>query len=241
MMIDRQLKPSYAMTVPSTKQKIRFRPFVVREEKVLLMAQESGKDDELLQAMRDTVAACISPPDAVDIMNSPKFDVEFLFLNIRAKSVKEIANPAIQCKECQEPVTVTAELEKAVVVFPDASKDRTIRVDDRTAVVFRYPGVGDLANIKGKADFDGMLTMMAGCVESITVGDKVSLKKDVTQEEVKDFFEGMTSPEFSKLVGFFTEQPYVCLNVQVDCPKCKASYSVEVRDSNSFFRSASRT
>lgn len=225
--------PRHSIILPSTKRAMTFRPLLVKEEKVLLMALESGDETEMLRAVRNMVAGCMEiDPDEVRKMC--QFDLEYLLLQIRAKSVKEVATPGFQCPECEKYTTVEIPLDKIIVDFP-AESGLLIRLGDHMCFRMRYLNLQD-GETKIAETAEKLLDAIANCVVSITIDETThTVGSDITLEEVKDFFDGLTQDEFAKILAFFQNPPSISYPFDFKCKHCQHERKMEVRGIKSFF------
>ena len=233
--------PTYELEVPSTDEKIKYRPFLVKEEKILLMAMESKDNAQIINAVKDIVKSCTF--DKVDVSTMPMFDMEYIFLNIRAKSVGEVSNLKILCPDDKKTYAdVEIDLTKVEVQVDDEHTNKII-VDEgrKLGVVLKYPTMSILksgTNIDN-ANMDQIFDMLTTCVDHIFEGEKIYPAKDSTPQEIKEFFEGLSQESFSKIKNFFDTMPRVRHDIEVTNPVTKVKSKVTLQGLNDFFESAS--
>lgn len=227
--------PKFTVKLPSTDREIRFRPFVVKEEKVLLMAAESKDSKTMMQAMTDVATACIE--DDVDVSKLPYFDVEYLFLNLRAKSVGEKAKleyrhtngvnySGIVC-ETVTPVEIDLETVKVSGFNGAAMK---FNVTDKYGVVMRYPTLSDVANIStGGAELD----LIARCLVSVYDDNDVFDPDDL--DDAKKFIESLNAQQFKKISDFFENAPKLRHTVKYKCAGCGQEDEISLEGIADFF------
>jgi hypothetical protein len=231
--------PEYFLELPSTGQKVKFRPFVVREEKVLLLALESEDISEMSNAVKNVLAACVKG-DNLDIETLPTFDIEYLFLNIRGKAVGEEIELNILCPDDGEtyaPVKIFID-EIQVTKNPEHSKQ--IKINDSLMMEMRYPSLEQF--IKTNFDFQNKknqleqsIDLIASCVDKIYNQEEVWTSSDVTQQEIVDFLEGFNSQQFQKIESFFETMPKLEHKVEVVNPETKVESEVTLTGLSNFF------
>jgi hypothetical protein len=231
--------PEYFLELPSTGQKVKFRPFVVREEKVLLLALESEDISEMSNAVKNVLAACVKG-DNLDIETLPTFDIEYLFLNIRGKAVGEEIELNILCPDDGEtyaPVKIFID-EIQVTKNPEHSKQ--IKINDSLMMEMRYPSLEQF--IKTNFDFQNKknqleqsIDLIASCVDKIYNQEEVWTSSDVTQQEIVDFLEGFNSQQFQKIESFFETMPKLEHKVEVVNPETKVESEVTLTGLSDFF------
>ena len=226
------------MTIPSTGQEIKYRPFVVREEKVLLTAIESDDAQQISNAMRDIVEVCTFKE--VDVKALAMFDLELIFLKLRAASVGENAEIALTCsnEECkhQNPVKINlAEVE----LKGDPKASAVVQITDTVGVSLKYPTVlkveDTLKASKPEAAIDIAIAMIAASIESIHDVDSVYPASESTAKELVDFIESLNKEQFTKVQEFFDNFPKLKEDVEFTCEKCKTVNNVTLEGLNDFF------
>ena len=227
----------YELTLPSQQKAINYRPFLVKEEKILLMALEEGKPESMLNAMKSIVSACTF--DEIKPNELPMFDLEYVVLQIRAKSVGEIANLRILCPDDLKEKSycdVKVDLSK-IEVHVDDDHTPNIVIDDerKMGVVMRYPGLGDISStmIEAEAKISDTYDMIANSIVEVYEGEESH--KDFTKKELTDFLEGLTSEQMVKIQKFYTSAPRLEHKVMVTNPKTKVESEVTLRGLSDFF------
>jgi hypothetical protein len=227
----------YELMLPSKQMSVSFRPFLVKEEKVLLMAMESGKPKEMLSAIKEIVKSCTFGEVVAD--NYPMFDIEYVFLQIRAKSVGEVAKIKLLCPDDNETYAQAEVDLSKVEVFVDDDHTQTIMLDEsrKLGVTMRYPALKDIdeSALIGDISIENTYTMITGCIETIFEGDKVHLTKDVTPEELKEFVDGLTAEQMRKLSKFYNTMPRLEHKLMVKNPKTEVESEVTLKGLASFF------
>ena len=233
--------PKYQLTIPSTKEKITYRPFLVREEKVLLTALESSDGTAMLHSMADVVKTCTD--GKVDASSYPLFDIEYIFLHLRMKSVGEVCEMILPCQnsECGEKVTVKLDLDTIDMNVPD-EKSKVIEIDNKLGLTLRYPTIKEAEKYDGVEDTSGTIVgMIVDCIESIYDEEEVYQAKDHTREELEQFVESIPSASFQKIVEFFENIPKLQHTIEFKCPKCKKKSVYKLEGLSDFFEYASST
>jgi len=225
--------PTYELELPSTGEIIKYRPFLVKEQKLLLIAQESGEEKQIANAMGELVNSCTF--GKVNTKSAPMFDIEYLFLKIRGKSVGEKVKLNLICPD-DGKTTVPYELNLENVecqVQDDHSNE--IQINEDIKIVFRYPLLNDLQNVKASAgDSEKTFHFMECCIDSIHSGDDVFQRIDIKDKELSDFIEQFTNEQFEKITQFFNTMPKLRHVVKVTNPKTKKKNEILLEGLESF-------
>tara|TARA_Y100001963_G_scaffold152572_1_gene237677 strand:+ start:5728 stop:6435 length:708 start_codon:yes stop_codon:yes gene_type:complete len=226
--------PTYELELPSTGETIKFRPFLVKEQKHLLMAMESEEGNMMKDTLGQLVSNCTF--EAVDPLKLPMFDVEYLFLQIRAKSVGETVTLNLLCPD-DEKTRVKKEVKLAdVAVHMGNDHTNEIKVTDNIKIVMRYPNLQDYLKISDKlGDVETVFEMMRICIEEIHEGDKVHQKIDVSDVELSEFIDNLPSDVIDRMGEFFDTMPKLQHVIKVTNPKTKKKGEVKVEGLQSFF------
>ena len=228
--------PKYKLKVPSTGKMITYRPFLVKEEKILLTAMETGDDESvLLQALFDILEKCIETKN-VNIREFAPFDMEYIFLQLRAKSVGEEAEMNIVCsnEECKKSFEYAVNLTDLKVI-KNKKHTNKIQLSDELGVIMKYPNM-EIANTFFKnSDTEELFKMVASCIDSIYTQDEVFSHKDHTAEELENFIEQLSPEFFQKIMQFFETMPTMKNELDCKCPFCKKETKVVVRGVDDFF------
>ena len=229
--------PEYRLNVPSTDEEIRYRPFLVKEEKVLLIAQETGTDKATYNAIRTIIKSCTL--DEIDIDKLPLFDMEYIFLNIRAKSVGEVAKLKVKCPDDEETeVDVEVDLTK-IQVQMDENHDARIELTDDIGVLMQYPNFGTVSNQnietpKGQ-ETEKLFDMISDCMYQIWHGEETYDAMDYSTKERKAFLDSLNHQQFEKLQSFFETMPTLKHDIEVTNPKTKVTSTLTLQGLASFF------
>ena len=228
--------PEYSLVVPSTGVEVKYRPFLVKEEKLLLIAQETGDEKSLYGAIKNLIHNCCHGQLDVDTM--PLFDVEYVFLQLRSKSVGEMAEVLVICPDDGETeVKVKVNLNELTVELP--SKDHNkIKLTDDIGIVMAYPNLASVlltAVDKDKNTSELMFDTILECMFQIWQGEEVFAATDYSHKEILDFIDSLSHDQFEKIQQFFETMPSVKKEVEVTNPKTKIVSKVDIEGMNSFF------
>src|SRR5210317_144931 len=230
--------PRYELTLPSTDTIVPFRPFLVKEEKILMIAMESNDNKEIISATKEILKACTF--DKIDVNKLPLFDIEYIFLQIRSKSVGEISKFKILCPDDRETYAdVELDLSK-INVQVDDEHTNNILIDEnkKLGIVFNYPTLEmtqagfDMANV----DADKLCDIMTSTIDYIYEGEKLYPAKDSTKEELKTFVESLPQKTFEKIKLFFDTMPQLRHEIEVENPKTKVKSNITLKGIRDFFQ-----
>jgi len=230
--------PRYELTLPSTDKVVQFRPFLVKEEKVLLVAMESNNNGEIINATKEILNACTY--EKLEIEKLPIFDIEYIFLQIRSKSVGEIANFKMLCPDDKQTyANVEVDLTKVNVQVDDEHTNNIVIDENRKlGVVFNYPTLEMTKagfNVD-ETDINTLFDIMITSIDHIYEGEKIYPAKDSTKEELKTFLESLPQKTFEKIKTFFETMPQLRHTVEVENPKTKVKNTIELKGIRDFFQ-----
>ncbi len=234
--------PRYELTLPSQETKVQYRPFLVKEEKILYVALESGDEKEMQQATKQILKSVTF--DKLNVEELPTFDVEYIFLQVRAKSVGEIAKFKIICPDDKETYgDVEVDLSKVEVQVDDAHTNNIVLDEKRNlGVVMKYPNMKVLYSQEFKSlKYEDIINLIIGCVEYIYEGEKNYPVSESTLEELKDFFESLPQEQFGKIRKFFESMPRLRHETKVKNPKTGVESKITFSGLQDFFGLASPT
>ncbi len=230
--------PTYQMVLPSTKKTVNYRPFLVKEEKLLVLALESEDQKQITTAIKSVIKNCIGTR-GIKVENLPTFDIEYLFLNIRGKSVGEEVEVLITAPddgETQVPVKITLD---DINVIESEGHDKTIQLDDNLRMDMKYPSLDQfISNNFGIGDdmtLDKSFEVIASCIDKIYNEEEVWDSSDVSKKELLEFLEGMNSSQFKEIEKFFETMPKLSHTVEVTNPKTGEKSDVTLEGLSSFF------
>ena len=238
MPLPKIVAPTYTLELPSTGQEISYRPFLVKEEKVLVIALESEDNKQITNAIKTVIKNCISTK-GIKVETLPTFDIEYLFLNIRGKSVGEEIEVNVICPDDEvTQVPVTIDLDDIQVQKSDEHTNK-IKLDDTLMMEMKYPSLDEF--IKNNFDFndensmDQSFNLIASCVSNIFSEDEVWAAEDCTKKEIKEFLEQMNSAQFKDIEKFFETMPKLSHTIKVTNPNTKVESDVVLEGLASFF------
>ena len=227
--------PTYELVVPSTDEKVKFRPFLVKEEKILLIAMEAQEQSGILNAVKDIVKSCTF--DKFDVNKAPIFDIEYIFLNIRAKSVGEVSTVNLRCPDDNETFVQTdIDLTKVDVQLTKGHTNK-IELTDEMGMIMTYPTLDSFTDSTTVINASNMLDVIASCVAQIydKKGEDVYDAKDSTKQEIVDFIESLNSKQFKEIQNFFDTSPKLTHTVTIENPKTKVKSDITLTGLNDFF------
>ena len=225
--------PKYSVDIPSMKKTVKFRPFLVKEEKVLLLAMESDEEDQVLGAILDTIDSCIM--DEINITQLTTYDIEYLFTKIRGKSVGETTRVKLKCETCETENEVVIPLDDIQVVGDDI--DPVIELQPGMQLEMRHPSYYELKNdenIQSGETAAATFAMIRHCLKSIKTEDSLITLKDESVKEVDEFIESMNTEQFEKVREFVETIPAMKHDVEFDC-SCGHHNKIELKGMQSFF------
>ena len=230
--------PTYELELPSTGATVKYRPFLVKEEKVLVIALESEDNKQITNAIKAVLKSCILSK-GIKVEDLPTFDIEYLFLNIRGKSVGEDIDVNITCPDDEKTqVAMTIALDE-IEVQKDDNHTNKIKVDDSIMMEMKYPSLDQF--IKNNFDFndknqmDQSFNLIVSCVDKIYTEDEVWAAADCTKKEMKDFLEQMNSTQFKEIESFFDTMPKLSHTLKITNPNTKVESDVVLEGLASFF------
>jgi len=225
--------PTYRLTLPSTGEEIKYRPFLVREQKVLLIAQQSEKDQEIADAIGELVRACTF--DRIDTNNAPMFDVEYIFLQLRSKSVGEKVELTLTCPDDEETkVPIEVDLNDVQIQVSNEHTNE-LSLSDTIKMIMKYPVLGDMKGIPKSANqVQQVFHILTNCVKEIHFDEQVFNRVDISEKEINDFIDQMTTEQFSLVMNFFDTMPKLRHVISIKNPKTEVESEVIVEGLASF-------
>jgi len=223
----------YKTVIPSLNKEIEYRPYLVKEEKILMIALESKDSNQILGALKDVIVSCVY--NDIDANQLTMFDIEALFLRLRSKSVGEKTEVTAKCDDCETE-------NKTEILFDDIempvvkSSTITIELTKDVGVVMSYPKIGNLEkqdkNVEG---VEGLTEILIDSIDSIYDADDVYPAQDSKREEIKEFIDSLNSGQFSKLTDFFTDSPSLKYDLEFKCKNCGKDNNIELKGLDNFF------
>ena len=230
--------PTYELVLPSTGKKVKYRPFLVREEKILILALESENTKQITTAIKSILKECISTR-GVKVDDLPTFDIEYLFLNIRGKSVGEALDLMVTCPddgETQVPVKIFID---EIQVQKDSEHTQDIKLDDTLTLRMKYPSLNQF--IQNNFDFseddsvDASFDIISSCIDQVYNEDESWAASDCTKKELKEWIETLNTNQFKEVESFFTTMPKLSHTLKVKNPKTKVESDITLEGLTSFF------
>jgi hypothetical protein len=235
MPLPKLVAPTYELELPSTGQKIKYRPFLVKEEKILLLAMESEDEKQMINAVKAILKNCIQTKLKVDDL--AVFDIEYLFLNIRAKSVGEEIELNITCPDDGETVVpVTLNVEDIQIKKSD-DHERIISLTDSISLVMKYPSMEMFVqnNFTGNMKSEDVFDLATSCIDQVIEGEDVFEVKSFSKKEIDEFLDSLDTSQFLKVQKFFETMPKLSHTVTVMNPNTKKENEVVIEGLASFF------
>lgn len=236
--------PIYNVKLLSTGKSLRFRPFTVKEEKLFLMANEGEDLTTVVDTIKQILNNCIL--DEFDIDSLPLFDIEHLFLNIRARSIGEVVNLKYKCnnnvldeetkeeKKCNNVVQIDLNV---LDIHPEKQEGHTTKIEitEKLGIIMKYPNFETLKKFKDVSEADSIIKMAVNCIDYVYDADKIYYAKDSQEEDLIEFIESMQSKDLEKIKTFFDTMPKVKKDVDFKCNKCGHEEKIEVEGIQNFF------
>jgi hypothetical protein len=232
MTLPKIVTPTYELEIPSSKEKITYRPFLVKEEKILLLAQESEKDSEMLLALKQIINNCTY--EKVEVEKLPMFDLEYIFLQIRAKSVGEVVDLKLLCEDDGETYAdVQVNLDEIDVEFTEGHSN-SIQLTDEVGIIMSYPQI-NMMDLSSDSGTENVFGIIKNSINQITEGETVYERADFTEKDINEFLDSLTTEHFKLIQEFFETMPRLRHEVKFKNPKTKKQNKITLEGLNSFF------
>jgi hypothetical protein len=235
--------PIYDLVLPLSKKKIKYRPFLVKEEKILMMAMESEDEDSVMNAIKQIANNCCL--EDIIVEDIPMVDLEYYFLHLRARSVGEVAELQYKCNnkvkdDAGEEKTCNHLVKFDVNIFeiePKKNPEHTnkIELSDELGMVMRYPSLKSIGDISDSAESEKITSILIACIEYIYDKDNIYYRKDIDDSELIEFVDSMTREQFLKVQTFFDTMPKLTKDLEFKCGKCGYTEKIEVEGIQNFF------
>ena len=235
MALPKPIRPEYSTTIPSSGKKIKYQPFSVREEKILMLAAESQDKDEISNAVVNVLTNCVTHPSDFKVEELALFDIEFLFLKTRAKSAGELIKVVIT--DPDDPnFTTTHEIniDKIGVVKTEGHSD-LIQIDEETSIKMRYPDISFFAEGLDTSNVENNTKLISRCISQIIVGEEVFNRSDMTDEEVDEWLDGLTMDKYGKFSEFFNTMPKLAHKITLKNTNTGKNFTLELEGLADFF------
>lgn len=226
----------YELEVPSTGEKVLYRPYLVKEEKILMLAMESEDTSQMIQATKDVIRACTD--NQIDVDQLTMFDLEFIFITLRSKSSGESANVGIKCEECGHKNEVPIHLDK--IYISEINKDnKLIKLTDKIQIEMKYPDLNSIIAIekdKKSNEVEKTFRLIAKSIDSIYHEENVFSASEQSEKELMDFIDQMNSSQFEKIKNFVEQMPQSQIDVEFICESCNHENNLNIKGLQNFFR-----
>jgi hypothetical protein len=221
--------PTYELILPSTGEKIKFRPFLVKEYKILLTTLDS-ENEEINRVVTELVDACTFNKLKIDTLAN--FDIEYIFLNIRAKSIGEITNLLLNCNNCDNQISFDLNLTKAEV---EKTPEHTAKINltDKIIIEMRYPRFDEMIDIYQNFKSDRIVELLSTCIKAVYTEDMIY--DDYTKEELLEFVNSFSKDQFEMIENFFLTMPKLVQHIEQNCDKCGAHNEIKLEGLQNFF------
>ena len=216
--------PYFTTNLPSDNKSITYRPFLVREQKRIMLSEQGGGDKEMLKNLADVLQSCVLESD-MDIQTRPIVDFEHLFLCVRCKSIGEVVELTTTCEQCKTPIEFELSLEEHTI--PQSLPDPMLKLNDKLSCLFKPVSLQCLLNSKNDDD------LIADCIVSVFYNDETYT--EFTKDEFLKFIEPLPAKEYGIIETYFQKQPKLCLNHTCKCPKCNTNKEVQLEGIFNFF------
>lgn len=228
--------PKYKLTIPSTGQKVTFRPFLVKEQKVLLMAMESNDKEQVVMSITDTLQSCIDEP--LNLSALATFDIEYMFTQIRAKSVGESADIIINCSECETGNEIKVILSEIQVEAKPVDKLDAIKLNDIFTIKLKYPDYERMRKVMANDEptvTDALFQLAIGSLDKLLSEDEQINMREESEEELATFLDNLNSEQFEKIMEFVRNLPKLRKEIEFDCSSCAHHNTVTLEGLDDFF------
>ena len=225
--------PKYELIIPSTKKKVKFRPFLVKEQKILLLALETNDEESVLNAIIDTIDACII--DDINVNELSSFDVEYLFVQIRSRSVGEKATLGFTCTNCEEVNQITVDVTKINIDLPVV--DKNIKITDDYTLVMKYPSYKYILDrsVNYESTTESLYQNVILYLDKLKTEDELINFADEPKEEIKAFIDNLTPDQFEPIIKFINNMPKLYHEVKYSCEHCDKENKAVMEGINDFF------
>ena len=225
--------PVYNLVLPSTGQEIKYRPFLVKEQKLFMIAQESDDDDQLFNTMSSILNSCTI--DIVDASNAPIFDIEYVFLKLRAKSVGETAKLKVLCPDDEETYGIVEVKLDEVDVQMTENHTNIVQLSDQIKMVMKYPQLKVMKLIPSTVTgIEQVFAILKYCIHEVHDGDKIYNRVDVGEKDIEDFIESFSTSQLESVINFFNTMPKLRHSIVVTNPKTKVKSDLVLEGLQSF-------
>ena len=228
--------PTYELTLPSSNKKIKYRPFLVKEEKILIIAMESQDTKQIARAVKDVISKCILSK-GIKVEKLSTFDIEYLFLNIRGKSVGEDVEVMVTCPDDNKTKVPTLIKLDDIKIKTSKEHSKDIRLDDNLTLRMKYPSMGEFVKNNFSVDMqvDDTFDLVCSCIEQVFSEEESWAASDCTKKELHEFLEQLDSSQFKKIEQFFETMPKLSHTLKVTNPNTKVESEIVLEGLQNFF------
>jgi len=235
MALPKNIRPEYSTTIPSSGKRIKYQPFSVKEEKILILAAETQDTDEITNAVSNVLTNCITSPQDFNVDELALYDIEYLFLKTRAKSVGEkitvtITDPEDPTYKVDHDINIDK-----IGVVKDKKHTDTINISEDVVIKMKYPDINFFNDGVNINDIASSITLIGKCVSQLVVGEEVFNKVDMTESELTEWLEGLTQSQFQKIIEFFTTMPKLSHTITLKNKKTDKEFTVKLEGLQDFF------
>ena len=235
--------PVHSLTLPSTGKVLKYRPFLIKEEKTLLLAQQSESINTMVDSLKQVIQSCLdvksNQDEPIDVDQFASFDLEYVFTQIRAKSVGEIVDLYLKCDTCEDEKAVSKVSVDLTKIQVEKNPNHTNKIDlyDDVGIVIKYPTVDVLKRMEqvDVSDLDAVFDIVVECIDYIYTTEEVFHAKEQSKEELVEFLNNLSSEQFSKIQNFFETMPRLRQKISYECPVCGKKHDKTLEGLTSFF------
>ena len=224
--------PTFELVLPSTGKTVKYRPFLIKEQKMMLIARESGDASSLLATLYSVIDACTF--GKLNVESLSKFDVEYIFVKLRSKSVGEHVELNVVCDNCDAENPYTLNLDD-IKVTKGENHSNKIMITSDMGIIMRYPTYDEISNLYENNTPETVFDLIISCIDQIFDTDSVTLSKDITREELTAWLDGLESRLYDKIETFFRTQPRVTTDISFKCKKCETENHYVIEGIDDFF------
>lgn len=221
--------PTFELTLPSTKQTVKFRPFLVKEHKILLSLEKTGAKN-IVKTIKDLIDVCTF--NKLEVSKLPNYDIEYVFLNLRAKSIGELVDITVTC-DCDEKIKTFIDLNKLKIENENKITSNIVEINENLKIKLRFPNFEEMMDIYENVDTEKVFEVIGKCVDEIHEGDKIH--NEFTTEELNKFILSLTKKQFNNIENFFVNLPKVTYDNEVKCDKCNNVNKIRLEGIEHFF------
>lgn len=224
--------PKYDLVIPSTGQQVRYRPYLVKEEKILMLALESKDSKAAIRSIVDTIEACVENP--IDTSKLKIFDVEYMFTQIRSKSVGETSDIGLKCKSCQTVNEVTIKIDDIKIDVPKI--DNVVKLTDTISLKLKWPDYRSLTDIDQNINItDQTFDMVIRCLDSVLTEEEQMSFSDYSKQEILDFIDSLTKTQFENIKDYIAKMPRLRHEINFNCESCNEENNYTLEGIQDFF------